>query len=345
MIAEADTQLFRVLYTVASNKKRKTYLDGKLSISPSLMTLIDDNDKEIYKKKGNHPYSLKPFQSGDEIKIGVYDVQIEGLSVSTISSNDHPSKLAKKSSIEDDRLMKKTVFNQHKPDFTHNSSSSAGKSSSALLGSLLSKQPFRPALSEINANTSINLGVTSSFPKGSGFKQQTIQLTSSATNTSSYLSTSLAVTSSSSSLTGSLLLNKKPFRSSSSALLPTNEVSVESSIAKLMRPHQLVAAKFLISRLSGFKIDPIVATSSASSSTALDDNNYPDENDVELFDSGYLEDDNDDEGDDFESARIPSSSLGRSGTKNDTSSSTLPPTLYTGAILADEVSEVRCDSV
>ena len=64
---------FRVLYTKGGNKKRKTYQDGILSVSSSALTLIDADGKDVHKKKCYMP----TVTCGEEIVLGIYEVQIE----------------------------------------------------------------------------------------------------------------------------------------------------------------------------------------------------------------------------------------------------------------------------
>jgi hypothetical protein len=66
-------EAYRVMYCKKSDKKRKTYQDGNLRVMSECMTLIDDDGKEIYKKKG----SVIAVQVGVDMMLGGFELQIE----------------------------------------------------------------------------------------------------------------------------------------------------------------------------------------------------------------------------------------------------------------------------
>jgi hypothetical protein len=91
-------EAYRVMYCKKSDKKRKTYQDGSLRVMSECMTLIDDDGKEIYKKKG----AVTAVQVGVDMILGGFELQIEEgipLSIKTTMAEGYVSHTSSISNI------------------------------------------------------------------------------------------------------------------------------------------------------------------------------------------------------------------------------------------------------
>lgn len=91
-------EAYRVMYCKKSDKKRKTYQDGSLRVMSECMTLIDDDGKEICKKKG----SVTAVKVGVDMILGGFELQIEEdipLSIKTTMAEGYVSHTSSISNI------------------------------------------------------------------------------------------------------------------------------------------------------------------------------------------------------------------------------------------------------
>jgi hypothetical protein len=91
-------EAYRVMYCKKSDKKRKIYQDGSLRVVSECMTLMDDDGKEIYKKKA----SAAAVQIGVDMILGGFELQIEEaipVSIKTTIAEGYVSHISSMSNI------------------------------------------------------------------------------------------------------------------------------------------------------------------------------------------------------------------------------------------------------
>jgi hypothetical protein len=223
-------QTYQVLYTKSSTKKRKTYQDGQLLISSNSITLVDDQGKEVYKKKCYMP----SISHGEEVVLGLYDVQVEG---STKPKTDVPVQISRTAALG-------YVTHTAKPN----------------IPVIASVKPTVKAATSYATTTkpAISAAVVSKTFVSKKFTPS--NLISSSTSTASegtqVMSTSFkSVDADSSAIPNTNLKSRSSsnFVSSGSTTTAANpsEIVLDTALIKLMRPHQIDAANFLIRRLLG----------------------------------------------------------------------------------------------
>jgi Protein of unknown function (DUF2439) len=227
-------QTYQVLYTKSSTKKRKTYQDGQLLISSSSITLVDDQGKEVYKKKCYMP----SIGHGEEVILGLYDVQVEGSTKpkTDILIKDVPiSRTAALGYVTHTAKPNIPVMASVKPTVKATTSSYATTTKPAISAAVVSKtfvsKKFAPS----------NLIPSSTSTASEGTQVMSTSVKSVDADSSSIPSANLKSRSSSS------------FVSSGSTATAGNpsEIVLDTALIKLMRPHQIDAANFLIRRLLG----------------------------------------------------------------------------------------------
>lgn len=227
-------QTYQVLYTKSSTKKRKTYQDGLLFISSSSITLVDDQGKEVYKKKCYMP----SISHGEEVVLGLYDVQVEGSTKPKTDAfiKDVPiSRTAALGYVTHTAKPNIPIIASVKPTVKATTSSYATTTKPAISAAVVSKtfvsKKFAPSNSMLSSTSTPNEG-TQVMPTS----VKSVDADSSAIS-----NTNLKSRSSSS------------FVSSGSTTTAGNpsEIVLDTALIKLMRPHQIDAANFLIRRLLG----------------------------------------------------------------------------------------------
>ena len=230
-------QTYQVLYTKSSTKKRKSYQDGQLLISSSCITLLDDQGKEVYKKKCYMP----SISHGEEVVLGAYDVQVEG---SAPVKTDVPiiglqnSRTAALGYVTHTSKPKIPVIANGKSTVKATTSYAAtikpAISAGVVLKAFVSKK-FAPSNSIPSLTNSEGQQVMSTTVKGMCVTSST----ASSINLKSQCSGSSSSSSSSS------------FVSSGGGAATSSEIVLDTALIRLMRPHQIQAANFLIRRLLG----------------------------------------------------------------------------------------------
>lgn len=224
-------QTYQVLYTKSSTKKRKTYQDGQLLISSSSITLVDDEGKEVYKKKCYMPSIIH----GEEVVLGLYDVQVEG---STRPKTDAP--------IKDVPLSRTAALGY----VTH-----TAKPNDPVIASV---KPSVKATTAYATTTkpAISTAVVSKTFVSKKFAPSSLMPSSTTSEGSQVMSTSVkSVDTATSAISNANLKSRSSssFVSSGSTATAGNpsEIALDTALIKLMRPHQIDAANFLIRRLLG----------------------------------------------------------------------------------------------
>ena len=228
-------QTYQVLYTKSSTKKRKSYQDGQLLISSSCITLLDDQGKEVYKKKCYMP----SISHGEEVVLGAYDVQIEG---SATLKTDFPiidlqnSRTAALGYVTHTSKPKIPVIANGKST-VKTTTSYAANIKPAISAGVVSKafvsKKFAPSNPIPSLTTSDGQQVMPTTVKD--------MCVTSSTASTIHLKSQCSSSSSSSS----------SFVSSGGAAATSSEIVLDTALIRLMRPHQIQAANFLIRRLLG----------------------------------------------------------------------------------------------
>ena len=237
---------YRVLYTKSGNKKRKTYQDGELLITSGSITLVDDQQKDIYKKKCYNP-SVK---SGEEITLGPFDVQIED----AVNS----AKSAPTTTISTSTSLRTEAFgyvnhssNKILPAQTE-VGTKVGKGgklvpsiSTPHVEKKFTSTKFVPSYAISQTAHSAAASSSSEMTRTSFTAPTTSSTVTSSKTAQSY---SMSASSSSSSCSSSSFVG-----SSSSSIKPSDacEIALDTALMRVMRPHQIEAANFLIRRLLG----------------------------------------------------------------------------------------------
>lgn len=225
-------QTYQVLYTKSSTKKRKSYQDGQLLISSSCITLLDDQGLEVYKKKCYMP----SISHGEEVVLGAYDVQIEG---SATVKTDAP--------IIDPQNSRTAALGY----VTHTSKPKIpviANGKSTVKTTTLYAATTKPAIS---------VGAVSKAFVSKKFAPSNPIPSSTTTDGQQVMSTTvkgMCVTSSTAStinLKSQCSSSSSSFVSSGGAAATSSEIVLDTALIRLMRPHQIQAANFLIRRLLG----------------------------------------------------------------------------------------------
>ena len=227
---------YRVLYAKSGNKKRKTYQDGELLITSGSITLVDDQRKEIYRKK----CYLPSVRSGEEITLGLFVVQIED---AVDSAEAAPaSTLSRTEALG----YVNHSLNRNLPTQVDCAERKVGK--------LVSSTISPPVKKKFMATKFVSSGVLPSYdiPQTgrtvAAFSEMsrtsfTLPNASSVVTSSKAIESISSSTSNSSSFVGS---NTK-----SATATDACEVTLDTALIRVMRPHQIEAANFLIRRLLG----------------------------------------------------------------------------------------------
>jgi Protein of unknown function (DUF2439) len=247
---------YRVLYTKSSNKKRKTYQDGELLITSGSITLVDDQRKDVYKKKCYNP-SVK---SGEEITLGPFDVQIED---AVDSAKSAPTTTLNTSTLSTSALSRTEAcgYVNHSSSKLLPSQTDCGERKVGKVGKLV------PSISTLNgekkfASTKfVSNGVLPSYSisqtahTSAASSSEMTRTSFTAPSTSSAGTSSKAVESNSSSASsGSSSCSSSSFVGSNSSSIKSSdacEITLDTALIRVMRPHQIEAANFLIRRLLG----------------------------------------------------------------------------------------------
>ena len=229
-------QSFKILYTKSGIKKRKTYQDGKLIVLSTCLTLVDDQGKEIYKKKCHMPVVT----AGEEMTLGIYEVQVE-------ESCNQPS--AATTSIVADPLPSRTTAlgyvthwstqNLHPTAHSTTSTRSIASTSSASPKGTEKIPPNKKFVSTGTLPSYAEPSVTLLAESGACSAKASELHSASSTSTMALSSKSNFVGSSSSS------------SNNSSSISSSTEITLDTALIRVMRPHQIEAANFLIRRLLG----------------------------------------------------------------------------------------------
>lgn len=247
---------FAVLYTKVSNKKRKAYSDGYLSIRRNISTgtylvlLIDESGEEL--KKSNER-EIGKFVVGDEIIFGQFSVQIEEETKSNQKEDEHmpmdnssgvnvgdSNSKSSKYGINSMPIKKQTIIRNLQPQAMSVNTSTVTNTNTPVVPTEFEAAPSKKKFQ---------------LPKSFGMMKSKM-----ANSASSELSLQKLEEKTASVQSGQNNLHSKPFVSgsrtkplTSSTIFSTgiNEetVSLDPSLAKKMRPHQIDGANFLIRKL------------------------------------------------------------------------------------------------
>ena len=227
-------QSFKILYTKSGIKKRKTYQDGKLIVSSNCLSLVDDQGKEIYKKKCYMPVVAV----GEEMTLGIYEVQVEE---SCIPSSTAPS------SVVTNSLPSRTtalgyVTHSSKQDSQPTAISTASKIASTSSATSKGTEKISAKKKFVSSGTLPSYAELPVIPLSENAAGN-----SRASELHSAASTSTVALSSKSNFVGS----SSSSDNNSSSVGNSTEITLDSALIRVMRPHQIEAANFLIRRLLG----------------------------------------------------------------------------------------------
>lgn len=237
-------QSFKILFTKSGIKKRKTYQDGKLIVLSTCLTLVDDQGKEIYKKKCHMPIVA----AGEEMTLGIYEVQVE-------ESCNQPS--AATTSIVADPLPSRTTALGYVTHSSTQNSHTTAHSTTSTRSIASTSSASSKGTEKIPPNKKfVSTGTLPSYAEPSvTFLAESGACSAKASELHSASSTSTMALSSKSNFVGSSSGSSGSSGSSSnnnnSSISNSTEITLDSALIRVMRPHQIEAANFLIRRLLG----------------------------------------------------------------------------------------------
>ena len=262
----SGTVSYRVLYANAGVKKRKSFSDGFLHIKSApgnsfSVSLVSEEGDELRKSIEKN---IKSFKESAEVTCGAYLVQLEDM-VSTPSGTSNPSQQASVA----------VLSSKYTPSATKPFISSTTSNSQTLKPTNKFINPVRtllkpPALKleslQSNPHQTENEPPTMTLPStvdaGDDFWDQEITAPVAPAKSSSFnsgthnlkFSKNVATTTTHTSNITSTITNaaaySRPYTTSTtSATTSPNKVEQDPSLMRVMRPHQIVGADFLIARL------------------------------------------------------------------------------------------------
>jgi hypothetical protein len=276
-------QMFRVLYTKRSDKKRKTYSDGKLRIASACLTLIDDDGKSIFQKKGY----LDAITVGVDVMLGGFEVQIEeAVDMLSIDYVHHTSTSnACVPPVQDKFITKKaktdsTTIAMQKPSSSIQSTTSIPASFRNKFvckkfvsgGSLPSYKPTTTTTASTNGltissaglvlNNEVNTYGNSNSSNSSSNDNSNGNITINNSTSSNNSNNNCSISSNNNNTNNNNLTNSNHNNNLSTSMGNTNgalsftttkqpDIMLDTALVRVMRPHQIEAANFLISRLLG----------------------------------------------------------------------------------------------
>ena len=259
-----DTDLtYRVLYTKSSTKKRKTYQDGTLLLTSSFIALIGDDGKDVYRKKCHMP----KVTSGEEITLGTFELQIE--EVVNKSSIPRSSSVSQSSECE-------LGYIAHTSKSCSAIPVPSASSKKSKVDNLQAQQKLAPKIF-------ISKSTLPSYKAAPILLSTTVASSEILSSVSSNLSNTLVginnlnADSSSRGISENVNRTRTIMSSNSTSSNILQVIALDTALLRVMRPHQIEAANFLIRRLLGEKIEDkcfdstsdlkysLVSTSSSSS--------------------------------------------------------------------------------
>lgn len=338
-------QKYRVLYCKKSDKKRKTYQDGILHLLSECMTLTDDDGKEIYKKKG----CAAAIELGVDIILGSFELQIEEavdalpVSINTTMAAGYVSHTSTVNYVSHSSTSK--PFPSTRMDsFPQKKIRLDPPPCSRLTEKIEQKKTVKTFVSSGSLPVYKNVINAPLTPFLSSASTGAAQTTSH--DVSSLDKSCLPEVSVTSSSTTDAKINSNGSDVFSTTILTSSDIVLDNALVRMMRPHQIDGANFLIKRLLGEHTTDIVmenvieacSTSNKSDSVptkrcskfyvmkgALSDTDDDDDDD----DSPDLQSDSDSDDECFKEKPPSWKAPSTSGPKKSA--------IYTGAILADEV--------
>ena len=247
---------YRVLYTKISTKKRKTYQDGTLLLTSAYMALIDADGTDVYRKKCYMPIVT----AGEEITLGTFELQIEEVvNVPTISPTPrvHTSLTIQSESGQGYVTHTSRLSGAKPAPFV---SSKKCKVNNAIAPPLLAPQkivlkkfvstPSLPSYKIAPASFPTPAAPSSGLPYASVSVKIPPSLTT-LVGTTKLMSSSSRKFNISNSGGSNESTSSNDVTNNNISLNTSSDIALDTALLRVMRPHQIEAANFLIRRLLG----------------------------------------------------------------------------------------------
>ena len=225
---------YRVLYTKSSTKKRKTYQDGTLLLTSSYIVLIGDDGKDVCRKKCHMP----KVTSGEEITLGTFELQIEEVV--------NKSSISQSSSVP---ISSVATIGGGPGYVTHTSRSfpatpvPSASSKKSKVDNLQAQQKLAPKIF-ISKSSLPSYKAAPVLLRTAVASSETLSSVSS--NTSNTL---VGINSSSRGISDNMSRSRIGVSGNTNNI--AQEIALDTALLRVMRPHQIEAANFLIRRLLG----------------------------------------------------------------------------------------------